>query len=282
MTKILLHPATRHDIDSFVLKPSHALLICGLEGSGKRTVADFVAAAVLDIEPQKLISYPYYHEITSKGSIGIEQIRGLQALLHLKTVGKRAIRRVIIVEEAQAMTAEAQNALLKSLEEPPKDTLIVLLATRSQLLLPTVVSRTTQITIKTPSKDAASEFFSIAGDEFERAFVLSDGRIGLLKALLTDVSEHVLRKAIDDAKVLLQQSSYERLLSVNQLVTDKDALSRLLAALKQTAVAAMKRAQHEKDVMRWYRVLSQSHRAEQLLESSANSKLVLTELMLNL
>lgn len=75
-----------------------------------------------------------------KPSIGIDQVRELGQMLSLQPYVKSG-RRVVIIDEAQAMTREAQNALLKFIEEPPPATLLILIAPSLQALLPTVISR---------------------------------------------------------------------------------------------------------------------------------------------
>lgn len=75
-----------------------------------------------------------------KPSIGIDQIRDLTQVLSYQPYVKSG-RRVVIIEEAQTMTREAQNALLKLLEEPPAATLMILHTPSRQALLPTVISR---------------------------------------------------------------------------------------------------------------------------------------------
>jgi DNA polymerase III gamma/tau subunit len=71
--------------------------------------------------------------------IGIEEVRGLQRFLALKPFREK--RKVVLIWEAQGLTPEAQNALLKTLEEPPAHSLLILAAPEASLLLPTIVSR---------------------------------------------------------------------------------------------------------------------------------------------
>jgi DNA polymerase III delta prime subunit len=89
---------------------------------------------------KKLTITPYtYHEILSLTSIGIDQVRQLKQIFTLTPYeGKE---RLVVIKDIDKATIAAQNALLKILEEPPKDTYIVACAQNSQALLPTVVSR---------------------------------------------------------------------------------------------------------------------------------------------
>lgn len=72
-------------------------------------------------------------------SIGLETIKQMQKKLFLKPIKSKS--KAVILEEAHLLTTEAQNALLKVLEEPPENTLIVLSAESKEALLPTILSR---------------------------------------------------------------------------------------------------------------------------------------------
>lgn len=74
-----------------------------------------------------------------KTSIGIEDIRTLQETMLLKPM--RGEKKAVIIHDAQLLTTEAQNALLKTLEEPPAHTIIIIESTTKEALLPTVLSR---------------------------------------------------------------------------------------------------------------------------------------------
>jgi DNA polymerase-3 subunit delta' len=78
-----------------------------------------------------------------KESIGIDEIRSLQNFLYQKPVFSP--KRAVIVRDAEFLTSEAQNAILKILEEPPPDSLIIFIANSFDNLLPTVVSRLQKI-----------------------------------------------------------------------------------------------------------------------------------------
>jgi DNA polymerase-3 subunit delta' len=80
---------------------------------------------------------------TPSREIRVEQIRGLQERLAFRAL--EAPRKVAIVASAQAMNPQAQNAFLKTLEEPPSDTVLVLLASAPDRLLPTIRSRCSRV-----------------------------------------------------------------------------------------------------------------------------------------
>jgi DNA polymerase-3 subunit delta' len=106
--------------------PDHARDACGVCPSCAR-IARGVHADVLVIEPG------------DTGSIKVDQIREAIERSGFRPFEGR--RRVVVVDEADAMVPEAQNALLKTLEEPPPSSVFVLVTARPELLLPTVRSR---------------------------------------------------------------------------------------------------------------------------------------------
>src|SRR5579872_6283003 len=72
-------------------------------------------------------------------SFGIQQVKDLQKIAYLKP--SAGIQKALILEDAQTLTLDAQNALLKLLEEPPQNTFVFLSATHDTSFLPTVLSR---------------------------------------------------------------------------------------------------------------------------------------------
>jgi len=83
-------------------------------------------------------------------SIGIETIKLMQKNLYLKPM--KSENKLIVLEDAQLLTPEAQNALLKVLEEPPAHTHIILGTETKEALLPTILSRCQIIELKTEEK----------------------------------------------------------------------------------------------------------------------------------
>lgn len=84
----------------------------------------------------------------SLGSIKIDEVRGLRSIIG--EAPREAVKRVIILAEAQSLTEAAANAMLKSLEEPCSGTVFVLLAPQRERLLPTLVSRSWVLTLAWP------------------------------------------------------------------------------------------------------------------------------------
>lgn len=285
MTNLLVHNITKQQIHAFLTKPSHAVLLTGPAGSGKFTLAKHLAEETLGLKPDKLLSYPYVkivQPIDAK-AIGIEQVRGLDHFLSLKVPSKLGISRLVVIEDSQKMTTEAQNAILKTLEEPPAGTLIILTVSYPQALLPTIRSRVQTVDVKLPAKNESKEYFVAKGfDEkaVESALLMSGGLPGLTQALLSDEA-HPLLEATKTARNILKQSTYERMLMVDTLAKQKELALNTLYILGQMAHISLQTASG-KASRRWQKVLRASYSAREALLQSGQPKLVLSKLMLEL
>ncbi|MFH1833241.1 MAG: hypothetical protein ABH816_03740 [Candidatus Levyibacteriota bacterium] len=85
----------------------------------------------------------------TEGSIGVEDVRNLQKKIFLKPLKSQT--KAVIIKNSQNLTIEAQNALLKVLEEPPENTVIILTVANIDLLLSTILSRGKIIQLKKES-----------------------------------------------------------------------------------------------------------------------------------
>ena len=143
----------------------HALLFTGMAGSGKMHAAMQFAKALNCLSPLDFDScgvcnscrklenaqHPDVLHIRHEGVyIKLEQIRDLVKRFRFRPFEGKF--RVVIIEDAQRLMESAANAMLKILEEPPKANILILLATESQMLLPTIVSRCCQVRFQ-PLKD---------------------------------------------------------------------------------------------------------------------------------
>lgn len=278
MAEPVLHPQTRAQFKTMQAAPSHAVLIAGPLGMGKATVARWYAAQLLAHPADKLTTHPYYQELGSSDgkAIGIEAIRQLERFVTLKTSGSTAVNRVVFIDDAHLLTAEAQNALLKTLEEPPEGTVLLLASPRKQALLPTIQSRLQTVDIIKPGSEALTEALP---KQNAQLLALSGGLPGLSFALAQDDAAHPLVAAATTARQMLQQSTFERLCYVEKLSKDKEASRNLVYMLMHMARAALLTG---KSGARWQKVLRAAHDTDSALAQGTQPKLALTNLMLNL
>ncbi len=132
---------------------AYAYLFVGPEGMGKKSIGNMFAKAILctsrfskpcgECLSCRQLTSGNHPDVTlvkpQKTSIGIEEIRTIQKELNIRPY--QSDRKLILIEDAHLLTFQAQNALLKSLEEPPPFVVFILLSQRLQGLLPTVLSR---------------------------------------------------------------------------------------------------------------------------------------------
>ena len=126
----------------------HAQLITGGNQEGRLTKAREIVEKNLGQKLDLDKGHPDFHLIEPAASIGIGEIRQLQKRLALKPYSSPL--KAALIRKAEKLTLPAQNALLKTLEEPPAKSLIILTTVKSELLLPTIISRCQLI--KLPAK----------------------------------------------------------------------------------------------------------------------------------
>ncbi|HXG36343.1 MAG TPA: DNA polymerase III subunit delta' [Dehalococcoidia bacterium] len=169
-------------------------------------------------------------------NISIAQVREVEQAIALKPYEGRY--RVIIIDPADAMNAEAQNAFLKTLEEPPPEVVLILISTREHALLPTIRSRCQPIEFRLAPRLEIEAALQERGGEAEQAALcsrLAEGRIGTALALAADPKLWEARsEALAVASGLARQPVRERFLLAERLAarfsSDSAAVRETLAS----------------------------------------------------
>lgn len=174
----------------------HALLLCGPSGLGKRALAEaFVRARLCEAprdgyacgncrtcrllaagtHPDRMLATLEVNEKTGKlrKEIVIDQIRDLSARLAMSS--QLGSWQVAVIDPAEAMNGSAQNALLKTLEEPTDATLIVLVADQPWRLSATIRSRCQRVEFANPPSAVALEWLSARGVAHAEAVLSAAG-----------------------------------------------------------------------------------------------------------
>lgn len=283
---LVLHPVTKKIVDDFRKNPSHGLLLSAQSGSGKGTIAKYIISEIFNIELDKVSNHPNIKIVEpEKNAITIEQIREVNNFLKLKTSGKTDFKRAVIFENIELMGIEAQNAFLKNLEEPPKDTIIILTCSNPKAILSTITSRVQQINILPVLKTDVLKYFGdkYSTNKIERAYHLSEGSIGLLSAVLNEDSEHPLVQQIDIAKDIYRKNVFERLNLVDE-IAKKGSLNDFLLALELVCHAALLNAvnKNDKSIKSWTERSKTILQTQQFYLNNPNTKLLLTNLFIHL
>ena len=133
-------------------------------------------------------------------TIKIDEIREL--ILELSSYGIESALRVVVIVDAHRMTVQAQNALLKSLEEPSRDCYFILTSSKEKALLPTVISRCTELRLPLWPKDKlVSELIEqgVEANKAEEIASLSGGSIGKALVYANDDSFRELLTLFEDS-----------------------------------------------------------------------------------
>ena len=194
-------------------RSSHAYLFLGGAGAGKRLIANTFAKA-LQCEGEKRPcdsckschafnhgNHPdviYFQPLKNGKTYTIEDVR--EQLL--ETVDLKPFqyeKKIYIIEKADTLNIQSQNALLKTLEEPPAHVVFLLLAERAETFLPTILSRVVVMKIRPLSAETIADYLMQAGHLAEESHILSayaQGRIGQALELVEDEGFREMRQDI--------------------------------------------------------------------------------------
>lgn len=272
MTQPIFHPKTKLQIDSYIRDKPHSLMLIGPAGSGKLHRAKWLA--------EQLQLHPIHVSVLEdKKLIGIEQIQ------QLYTQTRTGAATMVIIEDAELMSSDAQNALLKLLEEPPENTHFVLTVSDNNKILRTIKSRCQTITLTSPSKDQLKEHLdSLSSSGNVSLIATAQGRIGTITDVLSDgalADKHTA--ALDEAKRFYTGSAYERLSLLQAKGFERDWALGLLE-LTSVIIGALLN-QPKQDTARITKLrkqVTEIEAATQALQQAGNPKIHLSKLALNL
>lgn len=228
MSKQYLHPNTKRQIDIFVKDLPQSLLIHGAEGVGLSGVISYLATSLM---VQPLVVLPEKDEKVDleKGSISVAIIRRLYD--QTKTIEQT--RRIIVIDYAERMATQAQNAFLKLLEEPNPNTHFILLTHTPHTLLPTITSRTQAVEVRPIDADQTDQLLDgLLGIDSQKKAQLRFIAAGLpaeLYRLANDDAYFEKRVIIvKDARTILQGEVYQKLQIAHKYKDDRSAVLTML------------------------------------------------------
>lgn len=182
----------------------HSLMICGAEGVGRETlITHFIKSVLKDdakidagSHPHLFYIRPVYDEKKQryKRDITLDSLAGLTNFLRLSPTDD--LPRFIIIKPADGMNNQSQNALLKILEEPPKDTYFILLVTHISQILPTIRSRCLALSLELLNETEYTQGMSyflpdLNFQEFDFYKAICNGNLGqAIRYKNEDISDH--------------------------------------------------------------------------------------------
>lgn len=235
----LFHAASQTALDAAIADRTQALIITGSVGIGLSGAADYLAEK-LDAKAYTVL--PEKNEVVDieAGVISVASIRRLYEVTRTIEHGTR----LIVIDYAERMAEQAQNAFLKLLEEPTDNTIFVMLSHDLSHLLPTVRSRSRLVELRPITAAQTEALLDELGvkDQQKRSQLLfmAEGLPAELRRLATDQTYFENRaQIIRDARTLLQGRRYEKLKLIHTYRDDRTKalllLSDTISLLQQAA-----------------------------------------------
>ena len=179
-------------------KLAHAHIIAGEDGIGKSLLAEEMALSILGAEEIREYADIYkFKKFSNKNSMGVDEIRQIVDEINKKPV--EGNKKVIIIYRGDKMTENAQNAFLKTVEEPPAGVYIIILSESLELILDTIKSRCQVHKLTNLSYDEMNLIFkekelSLNPQELRAVLAYADGVPGRAYAFLNDEEYKAIRE----------------------------------------------------------------------------------------
>jgi DNA polymerase-3 subunit delta' len=211
---------------------AHAYLFSGQEMIGKKTFALELIGLVngnsgTDSGSETIINADLLLIDASSSESGqviaIEEIRRARSFVSLSPIV--GPYKFVVINDAHLMTTEAQNALLKVLEEPNSSSILILVTANPNALLPTIISRCQEIRFPPPQADVIRKFLDnsdLSKSEAEFLTEFSNGRVGLIKTVLREKSFSLIKGSVEDLIGLIKANINKRLAVAQELADEKN------------------------------------------------------------
>lgn len=189
----------------------HALILAGPKGIGKATFAYHLTKQLFGEKQRAMVASGGHPDLLTverqldstgreKPSVEIAEIRKVPPFLHM--TASMGGWRIVIIDDADTMNRNAQNAILKNLEEPPNNTLLMLVTHRLGALIPTIRSRAHVIGFDAPNLDIFTQLLARQGHhlspgETENLYTLSSQSVGRALQLLEEDGLEILNRLLD-------------------------------------------------------------------------------------
>lgn len=211
----------------------HAIMISGQEGSGKHTLVREIASALnctgrdslsaplpchrcnncRRISENNFVDLKYLSKSADKATVGVGEVRLFREDMFLSST--ESDYKIYVIEDGEALTPEAQNALLKVLEEPPLGVIIIMLVKEGDKILTTVKSRMQYFAMSRFTEDEIDKYFTetdsrvlyVKRESYEKyrgVLLTSDGRIGEAQRLFEDKSLKAIAEEREKVEAIIK------------------------------------------------------------------------------
>lgn len=271
---LTLHESARHTLTALATRPPQGVLLVGAEGAGKLTVTMALASHITDHSTDIRVIAP-----DDKGTLSIDTIREL----YKSTRSKQSGRQVVIIERADRMSLEAENAFLKLLEEPREGLIFILTALHTETLLPTILSRIQQVSLPPVADEAIRRLVmskqpGIAQNDLSQLVFLAQGRPGSALKLLGEGALPKQRERMQVVKQLIGAKPHERFVLSAKLSSSREECVETLQAMSRVVEVQLGSANTPAQATHWTTIANALEDTLQAIHHNGNVRAQLLRL----
>lgn len=300
MNNIIGHTHIRSFFDRCISQGrlNHAYIFAGPRHVGKRTVAEMIARTILSItgstcaHPDLVTLAREYDEKTGtrKKDISIAQIRELIGRFS-QSAFVRGGYQIAIIDGAEYLNTAAANALLKTLEEPRAQTIVILVTEDESALLPTIRSRAQTVYFSPVPDSHIYDWLILQGTTPDRAVVMARDACGLPGYAVMWTHDEVVytmyREEKERLRSLFSRSFHEKIETVEDFFADRDdhitARSRIIDIFRIWTIALREYLYDESGYGSSIpRILDTIRHAEHQLQKNVHPRLVVEHVLLSI
>ncbi len=265
---------------------THAVLLSGPRGAGKKTFARIMAAAILCEEQPPCFRCPICHkalvgihpditEVTQyvkHRSFPIDEVRRIRREAYVSP--NESEKRIFILANVDSMGIESQNALLKIIEEPPPHAMFIMTVQDVGALLPTVLSRVVTIPISPVDDETCKRYVKeqVPDADVETACAISQGSIGkAIEILQNEKLKKAMETAVEVVKTAVKGDRYETLRVLTSIAQSSELVNVL-----DFMVAILENAMCKKNDAVSKEITSSNKRIMKMLEAVIYAKKAMT------
>lgn len=228
--ELILNPKTRQFLEAYLNQPAHTLLLTGANGIGLGTAAKILARQIA--KNDVVIIEPTLHAQQKTANINVSDVKSIQKVLQ----NKRGAPLVVVIDEADKMTATTPETLLKLLEEPVENVYFILTTHNMFNMPPTIVSRSQVIHFLPADCSELTEEIKPATKKGQIEFMAKGLPAEMIR--LREDEDYFRTKArlFEDVKKFINSTTYDRLIAISKLKDRTQAIDFIDVLAKVTTL----------------------------------------------